>query len=455
MQYEVTGSGANVWGKADAFQFAWRRVSGDTMISAEVEFVGVGKNAHRKLMLMVRQSLEPDSAYADAALHGDGLTSLQYRPAAGETTREVRAAVSMPLRLRIVKRGTTVTLFTAMKVGEAWSEAGKVQLPLQGLYYIGLGMCSHDETVRESAIFRNVAVEHPPAPPVMSRVMIYDLKTKQNRLVHEEAGLLEAPNWSREGSYLLVNARGRLFRLEVGARGKGKLEPLAVPESYRCNNDHDLTRDGKMLAFSASTGDVPRSRVFVAKADGTDIRPVTEESPSYFHGWSPDGKWLAFVGQRNRKFELYRVGVEGGKEERLTAAGAYDDGPEYSPDGKWIYFNSDRSGGWDLWRIPASGGGEGDQLAERVTSDPGEDWFPHLTPDGKRMVFLTFPAGTIGHNGRMDGMELRWMKTPGRKIGANKIETLVRFRGGQGSINVNSWAPDGKRFAYVSYELGN
>jgi len=160
------------------------------------------------------------------------------------------------------------------------------------------------------------------------------------------------------------------------------------------------------------------------------------------------------VGQRNGKFELFRVSVDGGPEERLTASGTYDDGPEYSRDGKWIYFNSLRSGGWDLWRMPASGAGPNDSLAQRITSDDLQDWFAHFSPNGKLMVWLSFPAGTEGHNGRMPGMKLRMMKAPGngKPKAAPRIEVLETFSGGQGTINVNSWAPDSKRFAYVIYE---
>jgi Tol biopolymer transport system component len=190
----------------------------------------------------------------------------------------------------------------------------------------------------------------------------------------------------------------------------------------------------------------------VANADGTGVKLMVSASPSYFHGWSPDGKWLGVVGQRDGKFELYRVPASGGPEQRLTSKGGYDDGPEYSPDGKWIYFNSNRSGGWDIWRMPPEGAGPGDAKAERVTSDEWEDWFPHLSPNGKEMVFLSFPKGTTNHNGKMDGVALRMIPAPGNKLKAADIQTLTTFFGGQGTINVNSWSPDSKKFAYVIYE---
>lgn len=299
-----------------------------------------------------------------------------------------------------------------------------------------------------------------------SKVAIYDLKMKKSTVIFEQDGILEAPNWARDGKTLLVNTGGKLYRMNVEG-GPAKLgDPIEFTpgRGYRCNNDHDYSPDGKLIAFSASSALSQQSQVYVANADGTAARLLTPASPSYFHGWSPDGKWLAFVGRRDGKFELFRVSVNGGEEQRLTSSGTYDDGPEYSRDGKWIYFNSNRGGGWNIWRMPADGAGPGDALAERITNDPLEDWFAHFSPNGKYMVFLSFPAGTEGHNGRMPGMQLRMMKAPGfhalRHIAHPKgklkaspmIEVLETFSGGQGTINVNSWSPDSKRFAYVIYE---
>jgi len=286
-----------------------------------------------------------------------------------------------------------------------------------------------------------------------SKITVYDVASRSTNVVYQADQVIEAPNWSRDGTFLLVNTGGNLYRLPVNGGGEPNLAKIDFGEGgYRCNNDHDLSRDGKWLAFSASSPASRQSQVYLARADGSDVILMTQASPSYFHGWSPDGKWLAVVGQRDRKFELYRVPATGGPEQRLTSKGGYDDGPEYSPDGKWIYFNSNRSGGWDIWRMPPEGAGDGDTKAERVTSDDLEDWFPHISPNGKWMVFLSFPKGTAGHNDKMDGVELRRMPVPGQKLKPAKIEVLTTFFGGQGTINVNSWSPDSKKFAYVVYE---
>ena len=443
----MTGGGANVWGNTDALFFAWKRITGDVTISADVEFVGKGLNAHRKALLMVRQDLTPGSVYADATLHGDGTAALQYREKLNGPTVSLPSTVKGPVRLQFERRGNQIRVGLG-KPGEALVFTGPQTVAFNGPVYAGLGMCSHDASVLETAVFSNVRIVQ--TPQYRSKITIYDFATKATRTVHETDGVTEAPNWSRDGKYLLVNTGGDLYRLPVGG---GKLEKIELEgPGYRANNDHDLSRDGKKLAFSASSAASRQSQVYVADADGKNVKLLTPAAPSYFHGWSPDGQWLAFVGQRGGKYELFRVPVGGGPEERLTSKGAYDDGPEYSPDGKWIYFNSNRSGGWDLWRIPAAGGGARDALAERITSDDGEDWFPHISPDGKKMVFLSFPKGTEGHNGKMPGMTLRLLPQPGKKIKAAKPATLLTFFGGQGTINVNSWSPDSRQFAFVIYE---
>src|SRR5262245_39228047 len=284
-----------------------------------------------------------------------------------------------------------------------------------------------------------------------SKITVYDLEKKTNTTVYQADQVIEAPNWSRDGKFLMVNSGGSLYRLPLS--GEAKLEPISLGEGgYRANNDHDYSRDGKLLAFSASVQGGRGSQVFVANADGTGAKLLTPASPSYFHGWSPDSKWLAFVGSRNGKFELYRVSVSGGAEERLTSTGGYDDGPEYSTDGKWIYVNSNRGGGWNIWRMPADGAGPNDAKAEKVTDDEWEDWFPHISPDGKRMLVFGFPKGTENHGGKMAGVVLRLMLAPGNTLKPVKFEELARFFGGQGTINVNSWSPDSKKFAYVVYE---
>jgi Tol biopolymer transport system component len=462
-EYRITGGGANIWAATDAFHFVSSRISGDFTLTADVRFLGAGAVEHRKAVLMVRQELTPDSAYADIALHGNGLTSLQFRPAAGAQTQEIRSTLTAPTRIRIERRGNSFTAF-AGKPGEELTATAPQEVVMPANVYVGLGVCSHNATVLETAIFSNVNLQQggsvppaqqprPPAAHYRSKITVYDLKTGSTRVVYQADQVIEAPNWSRDGKFLLINTTGHLYRLPLSGAGEPKPEQVDLgPGGYLCNNDHDLSRDGNWLAFSASSPSSRQSQVYMAKADGSGVRLMTPAAPSYFHGWSPDGKWLAFVAQRAGAFHLYRVSAEGGAEQQLTSEGKYDDGSEYSPDGKWIYFNSNRSGSWDVWRIPADGGGSGDAKAEQVTSDEWEDWFPHFSPDGKHMLVFSFPKGTTTHNDRMDGVVLRLMPAPGKKLKPAKLEILLKFYGGQGTINVNSWSPDSRQFAFVVYE---
>ena len=454
-EYRVTGGGANVWGTADAFQFAYRKLTGDVAITADVRFVGAGAVAHRKAALMIRQSLDPDSAYADVAVHGDGLTSLQFRPAAGAATQEIRSELKGPVRLRIERRGARFTMLVGAP-GEELKAAGPATVEIADPVYAGLAVCSHDANILETAVFSGVRVEPlgaraAPPPRHSSKISIYDLERRSVRTVFVAKEIWEAPNWSRDGRFLLVNARGKLFRLPLDT-ARSEPQPLDLDPSLRCNNDHDFSPDGKRIAFSASSPASRQSQVYVAGADGSNPRLVAPAVPSYFHGWSPDGRFLAYVGQRSGRYNLFRVPAGGGEEQRLTSNAPYDDGPDYSPDGKWIYFNSNRSGGWDIWRMPADGAGPGDAKAERVTDDEWEDWFPHPSPDGRWMLVFSFPKGTTGHNDRMPGVQLRLFPLPGVTLRPVKPQVLTTFFGGQGTVNVNSWSPDSKRFAFVIYE---
>jgi hypothetical protein len=446
--YRITGGGANMWAAADAFHFAWKKVSGDVAITADIEFVGPGAVAHRKAAVIIRQSLDADSAYADVAAHGDGLTSLQYRPAAGVATLEARSEIKGPRRLRLERRGDEFRMWVG-EPGGTLTPGGPVTVALNGPVYVGLAVCSHDANILETAVFSNVRIEEPPQPILRSKVSIYDLAAKSVEVVHTSDQRVEAPNWSPDGSYLLVNSLGDLWKLYLG-KPPVALEKIRLSLPIRCNNDHGISPDGKLLAISGST--TTSSQIFTAHIDGSNVKLITPKAPSYYHGISPDGKWLAYTAQRDGDFDLHRVPTAGGPEERLNRANGLDDGPDYSPDGKWIYLNSIRTGNFDIWRIPADGAGPGDAKAQQVTNDEWEDWFAHPSPDGKWMVLLSFEKGTEGHPQNKD-VRLRLMPLPGEKLGTARPETIVELFGGQGTINVNSWSPDSRKFAFVSYEL--
>jgi CubicO group peptidase (beta-lactamase class C family)/Tol biopolymer transport system component len=272
---------------------------------------------------------------------------------------------------------------------------------------------------------------------VTSHITILNADGSGRKILLSAPRHFEAPNWSRDGSYLLLNSEGKLWRLPIEG-GDPRLVPTGDVD--RINNDHGISPDGSTLAISAGP-------IYLLPAAGGTPRRITEKTPSYFHGWSPDGRTLAYCAPRANNFDLYSISVTGGAETRLTTHAGYDDGPDYSPDGQWIYFNSDRSGSWDLWRIPAEGAVMDDAKAERITDDDLEDWFPHPSPDGRQLVFVSFANGTKGHPANQD-VVLRTLPLPGT---GERPKELIKLFGGQGTINVNSWSPDSRRFAYVSY----
>jgi TolB protein len=278
--------------------------------------------------------------------------------------------------------------------------------------------------------------------PVKSFVTLFDIEKTSKEVVYSAEGFFQAPNWSPDGKYLLLNIPGKLWKFTLAA---AKLESVETGAIQGINNDHGISPDGKQFAISAK-------QIYVLPSTGGTPRQVTQDIPSYYHGWSPDGRWLVYCAKRADNFDIYRISPNGGTEERLTTHSGYDDGPEYSPDGKWIYFNSNRSGSWDIRRMPAAGAGPNDAKAQRITSDELEDWFPHLSPDGRWIVFLSFEKGIPDHPANKN-VVLRMMRAPGAKPDSPKVRQIVKLFGGQGTINVNSWSPDSKRFAYVSYEL--
>ena len=293
-----------------------------------------------------------------------------------------------------------------------------------------------------------------PAQHLRSHLFIYDLRSGASHEIFTADTVWEAPNWSPDGTYLISNSGGHIYKFVLKPDGTSETpQKLAIPDDHRCNNDKAISPNGKMLAFSANVPPQRGSQVFLANADGSDVKLMAADSPSYFHGWSPDNKTLAFVAQRNGsgQYDIYSMPAGGGPEQRLTEDIHQDDGPDYSPDGKWIYINSNRSGKEAIWRFPAAGAGPNDEKAQMVISDSLEDWFPHPSPDGKKLVYIGYPTGTPTHDPRSVQIKIKLVAVHHDKVAATQ-KVLLEGTGGQGTFNVNSWAPDSMRFAYVLYE---
>jgi Tol biopolymer transport system component len=450
-EYRLSAAGVNMWGPRDEFQFVWKRLKGDFILRARIEFIGEGVDPHRKAGVIARTSLEPDSPYADAVVHGDGLTSLQFRRTKGAETEEVVSEVTAADVLQIERKGTTLTVSVA-RFGDLFQTSRVTDLDLGEDVYVGLFLCSHNPEVVEQAIFRNVRLVRP-APDdfepyqdyIGSRLEILDLASGHRQVIYESEEPFEAPNWTLDGRALIYNASGssegggRLHRFDLMTRRPALIE---TGSAVRNNNDHVISFDGTMLGISSHSADTGDSTIYTLPIGGGEPKQITPLTPSYLHGWSPDGKWLVYTGGRNDRYDVYRIPSDGsGPEERLTDHEGLDDGPEYAPDGRHIYFNSTRSGTMQIWRMMADG-----TDPEQVTDDEYNNWFPHLSPDGTQIAFITFPKEVDpADHPYYKQVYLRMMPVEG---GAAKVIAYVY--GGQGTINVPSWSPDGTMLAFVS-----
>jgi len=441
--YLISGGGENMWLDKDAFHFVWKQAAGDVSLAADIKLLGVSGHAHRKACLLIRQSLDPDSPYADAAMHGDGLTSIQYREVKGGPTREIQSNVATPRRLRIEKEGDYVFMSIVRENEALHAAGGSFRIKFSEPFFIGLGVCAHDSNAIEKAVFSNVEIvsgkmQAAGEPVLESTLETITIASKDRRVVYHAAAHFEAPNWSRDGKYLLFNRGGRLYKLSPTG---GEPELLDTGFATRSNNDHGFSPDGSQLVISDQSQGDNKSLIYILPSNGGTPRLVTRLGPSYWHGWSPDGKTLAYCAERNGEYDVYTISTEGGEEKRLTTAIGLDDGPDYSPDGQYIYFNSVRTGLMQIWRMKTDGS---EQV--QITKDDYNNWFAHPSPDGKWLVILSYEKEVTGHPANKDVM-LRLMSTDG------EMQVLAKLFGGQGTINVPSWSPDSRQVAFVSYAL--
>jgi TolB protein len=464
--YTIAGGGENMWAASDHMQYVWKKVSGDVTLAATIAFTATRPatgtpDPHRKACLVIRQTLESGSVYADAALHGDGLTSLQWRDATDGPTRQVQADVVAPVRLRVEKRGNYVTMSVAGPGEELRPAGGAARIDLTGEFYVGLAVSAHDTGRIETATFSDVELSTPPPigpgtkTTLLNTLETISVRSKDRRVAYvvKQPGRIEAPNWFPDASNTLYfNNGGKLYKVQADLPGTpANPNRRKVPEVVdlgfltRINNDHGVTLDGRTWAISDQSQTINNQRpslIYTVPVAGGPPKRVTELGPSYFHGWSPDGRLITYCGQRNGNFDVYTVPAEGGAETRLTTDAGKDDGPEFSPDGQYIYFNSDRSGSMQIWRMKADGSQQ-----EQLTNDDGENWFPHISPNGQLMVFLTYARGVGDHPENKDVM-LRVMQ-----LNTRAVDVLTRLFGGQGTINVSSWAPNSQYLAFVSYQI--
>ena len=445
-EYSMSCGGKNMWANNDQFRFLWRKIQGDFMISATVRFIGHGVDPHRKIGVIARNALTANSPYADACVHGDGLTSLQFRPQDTAQTAQVVLPSNGAVNIELQRIGNTFT-FSAATPGENYKTAAK-EVILSDEVYAGIFICSHNENVVEQAVFSNVRIIIPAAKDfrpyrdyIGSHIEVMDVQSGLRKILYSAPNSLQAPNWTRDGKNLIYNSEGLLYKYDLST---GSVSKLNTGIANQNNNDHVISFDGKQIALSNHVGEKRISTLFILPINGSD-KPIqitsADSGHSYLHSWSTDGKKLIFTGQRKNQYDIWAVDIGSKKETQLTNTPTLDDSPEFSPDGKWIYFNSVRTGTMKLWRMKPDGSNQ-----EQVTFDEYNDWFPHFSPDGKWIVFLSFPKETNPTDHPWyQKIYLRLMPASG---GVPK--NIAYVYGGQGTINVPSWSPDSKRIAFVS-----
>lgn len=446
--YVIAGSGQNMWDDRDDFHFVWKRMTGNFILSTRASFIGAGVEEHRKIGWSIRPSLEPNSAHVTAALHGDGLASLQFRRTPGGTTEEVKSPQSLPDSDAVIQleRRDGVYIMSVARFGDTLVRHELAGVSLADTVHVGLFVCAHDDTVVERAAFDNVRITTPAkrgfAPYrdyIGSNLEILDVATGNATIVHQYRGSFQAPNWTADGKALIYVQEGLLYRFDPTSRSAQVINTGFATSN---NNDHVLSFDGRTLAISHHRAeDDGESTIYTLPAAGGTPRRVTTKGPSYLHGWSPDGRWLVYTGERRNQFDIYKIPVAGGNEIRLTSARGLDDGPEFTPDGQHIYFNSSRSGRMQIWRMRPDGSQQ-----EQVTNDGFNNWFPHISPDGRWIAYLAYPPSVPADDHPFyEHVLLRLMP-----IGGGPARVIAYVYGGQGTINVPSWSPDGKLLAFVS-----
>ncbi|GHV23393.1 hypothetical protein FACS189428_6850 [Clostridia bacterium] len=275
------------------------------------------------------------------------------------------------------------------------------------------------------------------------KLEIYNLETGKRRVLKEFPYKIEAPNWTKDGQYLVYNSGGKIYKIDIHNPALDE----AIPSGFvaNCNNDHVLSASNDRIAVSHHTAEDHKSRIYIFPLAGGNPTLITPLAPSYLHGWSPDEKTLAYCAERNGEYDIYTIPAEGGEETRLTTVEGLNDGPEFAPCGKQIWFNSVRTGLMQVWRMNA----DGTEQTQMTFDLDRNSWFPHVSPDGEKVVYIAYKAGDVAPGDHPPGknVELRLMSPKG-----GEAQTLVKLFGGQGTINVNSWAPDSKQFAFVSYQ---
>lgn len=455
--YTVNGVGRDIWGTHDEFHYVWQKMTGDFILTATFKLQGETNDPTCKVGWMVRKSDDPASAHMSAALHGDGLTVLQWRSETGVDMAAQRDEQFFPKRnveiMQLEHKGD-IFVMRAARYGEPLQIVGFREMKsLTGEMMVGLFACAHDSDGIVKAVVSNLRIDKPVPSDydpnriwrVESRLETMDVFSGDRKVVLLSGDRLESPNWMPSGEKILFSASGRLFTVPLS--GSRRADMLNTGSATRLNGAHCISPDGKIIGTGSQGEKWPE--ILFLPLNGGEPDTVVNEMPAYLHGISPDSKEVVFTAPSRDLpvFDIYKKAIKGGTAVRLTDSKKYGfaDGCEYTPDGKYIYYNASEIGGtMQIWRMKTDGSDK-----EQLTFGAVNNWFPHISPDGKWMVFISFPASTaLNTHPAYAPVEIRLMPVSG---GAPKV--IAYIYGGQGTLDENSWSPDSRHISFVSYSV--
>lgn len=425
--------------------FLWKAIQGDFILRAEVEFdenFEDGPMAGWMLRNSISETESEDDLFVSVSSAGLGDESESMTKSMDESDSTIRYV------LQLSRVGDQIT-FKMAQFGEHLKTIRQLESPLRNELFAGL-FVKNSAGKDAGVTFRNVRIVKP-APESMesyqnylgSRLEVIDVETGSRKVLYETEHSIQAPNWTTDGEKLIVNSNGYLYNYHLES---GTLSHLNTGFATSNNNDHVISFDGTMLAISHHKEEYGgESTIYTLPIEGSDHpKQVTQSGlgASYLHGISPDNKTVLFTGNRNGQYDIYAADTETMEETQLTDTPGLDDGSEYSPDGKYIYFNSNRTGTMQIWRMDADGSNKKQLTFDKNT----HDWFPHISPDGEWIVFLSYGLDVeSGDHPFYKEVTLQMMPAEG-----GEPRVIAYLYGGQGTINVPSWSPDSKRVSFVS-----
>jgi TolB protein len=427
---------------AESSGFAFRQFEANFIFSVELK---VQPQTGRRVNFGVEvRSVSGETLIAKTKIDGQGNLVVEVNQGQHRQTTAL-VAVKNPNVFQIERKDNEL-IFSAARFGNPWQIIARYSIVPKQVLVVGVyrQFQPADVSVLELRNVRWVIPAWPGFVPYYdylgSRLELLDVDTGLREIIYETSAGIEAPNWMMDGDNILYNSSGRIYKLHLPSK---KVAFIDTGFGLKNNNDHIISFNGKWLGISHHAKKYAgASIIYKLPISGGEALQLTFKAPSYLHGWSPDGQHILYTGKRDGRFSIYRTTTDGaGEETQLTTTNGLDDGPEYSPDGKTIYFNSSRSGVMQLWRMDADG-----KNPKQITHDHFNNWFPHISPDGKTIIFLSYlPDVSAKSHPYYRQVYLRTMP-----IAGGEPKVVAYLYGGQGTINVPSWSPDGKRVAFVS-----